>query len=64
MKCIVDDVKWLGYTKVVLKTDNEPAILKLLQETLRDLRIEGLDQVMGRIPPSTTRKPMATLRWA
>ena len=51
VKCIVDDVKWFGYTKVVLKTDNEPAILKLLQETLRDLRIEGLDQVMGENSP-------------
>ena len=38
VKAIVDDVVWLGYTKLVLKTDNEPAILKLLQESLRDLR--------------------------
>ena len=30
----------------MLKTDNEPAILKLLQESLRDLRIEGFDRVM------------------
>ena len=51
VKCVVDDAKWLGYTKIVLKTDNEPAILKLLQETLRDLRIEGLDQVMGENSP-------------
>ena len=27
-KSIVDDAVWLGYTKVVLKTDNDPAILK------------------------------------
>ena len=45
-KGIGDDVVWLGYSKVVLKTDNEPAILKLLQESLRDLRVEGIDQVM------------------
>ena len=25
---LVDDVKWLGYTKVTLKSDNEPAIVK------------------------------------
>ena len=30
-KAIVDDVVWLGYTKLVLKTDNGPAIFKLLQ---------------------------------
>ena len=47
----MDHVKWLGYRKIVLKTDNEPAILKLLQESLRDLRVEGLDQVMAEISP-------------
>ena len=51
VKAIVDDVKWLGYSKIVLKTDNEPAILKLLQESLRDLRVEGLDQVMAENSP-------------
>ena len=45
-KALVDDVVWLDCTKVVLKTDNEPAILQLLQELLWDLRIDGLDQVM------------------
>ena len=46
MRSIVDDVVWLGHTKVVLKIDKAPAIFKLLQESLRDLMIEGLDQVM------------------
>ena len=51
VKAIVDDVVWLGYAKIVLKTDNEPAILKLLQESLRDLRIAGVDQVMHENSP-------------
>ena len=51
VKSIVDDVVWLGYTKVVLKTDNEPAILKLLQESLGDMMIEELDQVMHENSP-------------
>ena len=51
MKAIVDDVVWLGYSKVVLKTDNEPAMLKLLQESLRHLRVEGVDQVMHENSP-------------
>ena len=46
VKAIVDDVVWLGYSKVVLETDNKPAILKLLQDSLRDLRVEGIDQLM------------------
>ena len=32
-------VKWLGYTNLVLKSDNEPAILALLRDTLRAIRI-------------------------
>ena len=41
------DVVWIGYTKVMLKTDNAPAILKLLKESLRGLRVEVLEQVMS-----------------
>ena len=38
---LVEDVWWLGYSKLILKSDNEPAIVKLLCEVLRKLRIEG-----------------------
>ena len=48
---LVDDVKWLGYTQICLKSDNEKAILKLLIETLRELRIEGLEEVQSEHPP-------------
>lgn len=48
---IVANVKWLGYARVTLKSDNEPAILKLLSEALRDLRIEGLEQVLEENSP-------------
>ncbi len=37
---LVDDVKWLGYTKLALKTDNEPAIVKVLKDTLITARVE------------------------
>jgi len=37
---LVDDVKWLGYTKLALKTGNEPAIVKVLKDTLITARIE------------------------
>ena len=40
---LVSDIVWLGHTKVVLKSDNEPAILKLLSESLRVLRTQGLE---------------------
>ena len=33
-----------GYSRVILKSDNEPAIVRLLKESLKALRVEGLDQ--------------------
>ena len=36
-----EDVRWLGYSNRILKSDNEPAIVKLLREALREVRIEG-----------------------
>ena len=35
-----------GSYLLILKSDNEPAIVKLLAEVLRDLRIEGLEQLL------------------
>mgnify|MGYP000128776167 CR=1 FL=1 len=29
--CLVEDIKWLGYSKVVLKNDNGPALLLYLR---------------------------------
>ena len=50
--CLVQDILWCGYTKVILKSDNEKAILKLLVESLRDLRVAGeFDQVMSENSP-------------
>ena len=49
--CIVEDIKWLGYSKLILKSDNEPAILKLLSEPLRELRIEGVPELLEEHPP-------------
>ena len=42
---VVDSVLWLGYSQVVLKSDNEPAVTKLLKESLGALKVKGLDQV-------------------
>ena len=43
----MNDILWLGHTKGVLKSDNEPAILKLLIESLKELRVNGLERVMS-----------------
>jgi len=44
VNAVVDDVLWLGYAKVILKSDNEPAIVKLLKEALATLKVSGVDQ--------------------
>ena len=41
----VDDVLWLGYANVILKSDNEPALVKLLKAALSTLKVSGVDQV-------------------
>ena len=48
--CLVGDILWTGYTSVMLKSDNKPAILKLLIESLCELRVYGLQQVLSENP--------------
>ena len=47
---LVKDVAWLGYTRLSLRSDNEPAILLLLKHALTEARfqIEQLEQVGQR----------------
>ena len=49
---IVEDIKWLGYAKLLVKSDNEPAIVALCNEALRRLRIEGITQASREGPPA------------
>ena len=44
MNVVVDDVLWLGYAKIILKSDNETAIVKPLKEALATLKVSGVDQ--------------------
>ena len=48
----VNDILWLGYARVVIKSDNEPAIVKVVEETLMNLKVSGLDQAAseGSVP--------------
>ena len=45
---MVEDIAWLGHKQIILKSDNEPAILKLLTYSLKTARVEvdDLEQVM------------------
>ena len=44
------DVQWLGHTRIILKSDNEKAILKLLTEVLKSLRVTLMDQATQQHP--------------
>ena len=48
---VVEDVKWLGYTKLILKTDGERAIVRLLREALKRIKTDVADQASFEHPP-------------
>ena len=29
---LVEDIEWLGYSQIIFKSDNEPAIIQVLEE--------------------------------
>ena len=49
---LIKDIAWLGYTRLSLRSDNEPAILQLLKHALTEarLQIENLDQLQEEHP--------------
>jgi hypothetical protein len=49
---LIKDLKWLGYKKLGLRSDNEPAIIKLLEHSLTEARMEvvGLEQIYQEHP--------------
>ncbi len=49
---LIEDIRWLGYTKVILKADNERAIVRLLHESLKRIKTEAMEQVGQEHPPS------------
>ena len=57
---IVESVLWLGYSS--LESDNEPAIMKLLQEALGALKVSGIDQASEEHPPPYDPQRMGPLR--
>ena len=52
MDRLVGDLRWLGHIRLMLGSDNEPAILKLLTETLKEMRIQLVDQATEGHPPA------------
>ena len=61
----VNDILWLGYARVIVRSDNEPAIKKVVEDTLAALKVSGLDQAAaeGSVPydPRPTAMPKQQL---
>ena len=52
VRCVADDDPWLGYSRVIWKSDNEPAIVAVLKVTLKAVRVYGIvDQALEEHPP-------------
>ena len=51
---LVEDLQWLGYRRIILKSDNEPAIVQLLREALKGIKtdVKTVDQVGEEHPPA------------
>ena len=66
MEQICDDIVWLGHAKVIIRSDNEPAIVQLVTEALKVLKVSGLDQASaeGSVPydPQTNGAAEAAVR--
>jgi len=56
MEKLKNDIAWLGYSRVILRSDNEPAIIELLRETLKDLKVDTVEQAAEEHPPAYDSK--------
>ena len=45
-KNFVDNILWLGHTRVAVRSDNEPAILKLVNTAVNLLKLHGMDVIV------------------
>ena len=49
---ICEDIEFAGHTKVILRSDNEPALLKVVSDALKGLRVQQIDSAgsEGSVP--------------
>ena len=62
MDVLLEEILWLVYPKLILRTENEPAIVRLLIHAVTEARINvtGLGQVTEEHP--NTYVPQAVVR--
>ena len=49
---VAEDIAWIGHTRLILKSDNEPALQTLITQSLERARVrcEGVDQIAQEHP--------------
>ena len=61
-----EDIEFAGHTRVILRSDNEPALLQVVSDALEGLRIQNLDGATseGSVPydPQTAGAAEVTVR--
>ena len=50
------DIQWMGYSRVLLRSDNEPAIVSVLTDVLKGLKVDVVDQTAATQPPAYDSK--------
>ena len=59
------DVLWLGHSKVVIRSDNEPALVQVVEQAIIALKASGVDAPReGSVPydPQTNGAAESTVR--
>ena len=56
MKRLAEDIEWMGYTRITLKSDGESAIVRLLKETLRVAKTVVTDQDKAVVMDQVTQE--------
>ncbi len=54
------DIQWMGYSRVLLRSDNEPAIVSVLSDVLKGLKVDVVDQTAATHPPAYDSKANCT----
>ena len=42
--CFASDVAWLGWARLIVRSDNEPALAKLVVQAIKAMKVNGIEQ--------------------
>ena len=49
---VKQDILWLGHSRIVIRSDNEPALVQVVEQALRAAKVSGVDSAAseGSVP--------------